>query len=136
MKTGRGAPTFVPISWRRAASSIVTSGLVNRRAPHVVCVFGGSGGGKNVFTRFLTNSILFSVGEAAIIDGDCTHPELASPGMVSFAVLREPLAAPGATHYSLGATQRHDATQMKSFFVGSSPKVILLLSFVPRAFLF
>ena len=118
--------TLLPVSWRRSTAALVASGLVRRAARNeciVVCVCGGAGGGngKNVYTRFLVNSVLLSSGaEVAVIDGDCVHPEFALPGTVSLAVLRQPLAAPGAAYFSSEGTCRQDAvTPLKSFFVGS-----------------
>lgn len=128
-------PTIMPNSWRRSASALVASGLVQEKCIKV-CVCGGnsSGNGKNVYTRFLVNSILFSSGvEVAVIDGDCVHPEFASPGTVSLAVLRKPLEAPGAVHFPPGTHQQSAVVPLKSFFVSSSPKV---LSFIFLALYF
>lgn len=124
-------PTIIPISWRRSASALVASRLVHEKSVKV-CVCGGtsSGNGKNVYTRFLVNSILFSSGdEVAVIDGDCVHPEFASPGTVSLAVLRTPLEAPGAVHFPPGTHRQSAVVPLKSFFVSSSPKVLSFILF-------
>jgi len=116
------AATLMPPSWCRTASKVVTSALVSG-APSVVCVFGDDAKNtKNVFIRLLANAFLFASGDVAVIDGDCVHPEFASPGMVSLAVFRNPLAAPGAEHFT-HSPSRHPVDVSKSFFVGSSPKV-------------
>lgn len=125
--------TVLPISWRSASALVVASGLVQREKCTIVCVCGGGntgGNGKNVYARFLVNSILFSSGEVAVIDGDCVHPEFATPGMVSLAVLRKPLAAPGAVHFTPDTLRQKAVAPLKSFFVGSSPKVLAACAFL------
>lgn len=122
------ASTLLPNSWRRSTAALVTSGLIRRERDKciIVCVCDSkaSGNGKNVYTRLLINSLLLSSGdEVAVIDGDCVQPEFAAPGTISLALLRKPLGAPGAAHFTSGTMFRQGAeVPLKSFFVGSSQK--------------
>ena len=120
--------TLLPISWRRSTAALVTSGIILRERDEciIVCVCDANAGGngKNVYARLLVNSLLLSSGEeVAVIDGDCIHPEFATPGTVSLTLLRNPLGAPGAAHFNSGSTfQGRADVQVKSFYVGSSSK--------------
>mmetsp|Transcript_3620 Transcript_3620/g.8587 ORF Transcript_3620/g.8587 Transcript_3620/m.8587 type:complete len:239 (+) Transcript_3620:658-1374(+) len=117
------APAMLPSPWCRAASSVVTWIIQQRTGyPCIIGVCGAKGAGRNVYLRMLVNSIFFAQGEAALIDGDCVQPEFGTPGLVSLAVLKKPLLAPGSVHFNPTALEKAIAP-LKSSFVGSSPKV-------------
>ena len=135
-KKGLLPPTILPVQWRTAATSVVTCIIQQRTgAPGIICVCGGKGVGKNVYTRLLVNTMLFSLGEPAVIGGDCVQTEFGSPGLVSLTVLKKPLLAPGALHIHRSALETTIAP-LKSCFVGSSPKVLLSIFSVSTSLLF
>lgn len=129
----QGESTLIPRSWRDALSSVVITTTVPRynRMPPVICVCGGKGAGKDIYARLIVNTILFSAGEVAIIDGDPANPLFGYPGLVKLGLLHETVTAPSPTNFNIDGLRRRRVEALETLFLGSFPKVRTRPFYVP-----
>jgi len=112
-----GRATALPACWRAACAELGACAARGGRLVALVC--GPKAAGKSTLARLAVNCLLSRVPRVQLLDADCGQPELTPPGLLSLALLREPLLGPPALR-AAGAAAPQPA-QLR--FVGEeSPK--------------
>ncbi len=129
---GGPGPHFVllPPDWAVAVAEVeeaAAAGRAGRGPPAVVAVVGPKHAGKSSMGRRLVNRLLSQHPVVGYLDTDVGQPELTPPGLVSLALLTQPLLGLPCTHLLPHVTRSHYVVRMacawvfRVFFFLTSP---------------